>query len=41
MTGGDAVVSEHLGDVFLLRGDKRGALDYYEEAVGLELREDE
>jgi Flp pilus assembly protein TadD len=41
MTGGDAVVSEHLGDALLLRGDKQGALDYYKEAVGLELREDE
>ena len=41
LTGGDSVVSEHLGDVFLLRGDKSGALDYYEEAVELELREEE
>lgn len=41
LTGGDSVVSEHLGDVLLLRGDKRGALDYYEEAVELEVREDE
>jgi len=41
LTGGDAVVSEHLGDVLLLRGDKKGALDYYEEAVGLEVREEE
>lgn len=40
-TGGDSVVSEHLGDVLLLRGDKRGALGYYEEAVNLEVREDE
>ncbi|MAG33481.1 MAG: hypothetical protein CL908_21600 [Deltaproteobacteria bacterium] len=39
LTGGDAVVSEHLGDVMLLRGDMQGALDYYEEAVGLEVRE--
>jgi tetratricopeptide (TPR) repeat protein len=41
LTGGDSVVSEHLGDVLLLRGDKEGALKRYEEAVGLDLREDE
>jgi tetratricopeptide (TPR) repeat protein len=41
LTGGDPVVSEHLGDVLLLKGDRRGALDYYEQAVGLEMREDE
>ena len=39
LTGGDSVVSEHLGDVLLLRGDKQGALERYEEAVGLEVRE--
>jgi len=41
LTGGDSVVSEHLGDVLLLRGDRQGALEYYEEAVGMEVREDE
>lgn len=41
LTGGDSVVSEHLGDVLLLRGDKKGALERYEEAVALELREAE
>jgi len=41
LTGGDSVVSEHLGDVLLLRGDKEGALERYEEAVGLEIRESE
>lgn len=41
LTGGDSVVSEHLGDVFLLRGDKRGALDHFDNAVNLELRESE
>jgi tetratricopeptide (TPR) repeat protein len=41
LTGGDSVVSEHLGDVLLLRGDKQGALERYEEAVGLEVRESE
>ena len=40
LTGGDSVVSEHLGDVLLLRGDKR-ALGFYEEAVTLDVREDE
>jgi predicted negative regulator of RcsB-dependent stress response len=41
LTGGDSVVSEHLGDVLSLRGDKEGALRRYEEAVGLEVRESE
>lgn len=41
LTGGDPVVSEHLGDVHLLRGEKTRALDYYEEAVKLEMREEE
>ena len=41
LTGGDPVVSEHLGDVLFLRGDKQGALERYEEAVDLELRESE
>jgi len=41
MTGGDPVVSEHLGDVHLLRGEKSRALDYYEEAVSLEIRQSE
>ncbi len=41
LTGGDSVVSEHMGDVLLLRGDKEGALEHYEEAVDLELREAE
>jgi len=41
LTGGDPVVSEHLGDVLLLRGDKEGALERYEEAVELEIRESE
>jgi tetratricopeptide (TPR) repeat protein len=41
LTGGDPVVSEHLGDVLLLRGDKQGALEHYQEAVDLELRESE
>ncbi len=32
LTGGDPVISEHLGDVHLLEGDRRGALERYEEA---------
>ncbi|MDJ0789487.1 MAG: tetratricopeptide repeat protein [Myxococcota bacterium] len=38
LTGGDPVISEHLGDVFLLRGDAEGALRMFEEAVALEHR---
>jgi tetratricopeptide (TPR) repeat protein len=41
LTGGDSVVSEHLGDVLLLRGDKQGALERFDEAVSLGLRESE
>ena len=41
LTGGDPVVSEHLGDVHLLRGEKDRALDYYEEAARQEIRESE
>ena len=41
LTGGDSVVSEHLGDVLLLRGDREGALGYYEEAAGQGVREAE
>ena len=41
LTGGDSVVSEHLGDVLLLRGEKAGALDYYEEAADQGVRESE
>ncbi len=41
LTGGDSVVSEHLGDVLLLRGDREGALDYYEEAADQGVREAE
>lgn len=41
LTGGDPVVSEHLGDVHLLRGEKERALDYYEEAARQEIRESE
>ncbi len=41
LTGGDPVVSEHLGDVYYLLEDKPRALEYYEEAVGLEYRPEE
>ncbi len=41
LTGGDPVVSEHLGDTWLLLDDKRRALDHFEEAVRLDPREGE
>jgi tetratricopeptide (TPR) repeat protein len=41
LTGGDPVVSEHLGDIHLLRGDKQRALENFEEAVELEPRSSE
>jgi predicted negative regulator of RcsB-dependent stress response len=33
LTGGDPVISEHLGDTYLLRGERRRALDMFEEAL--------
>lgn len=41
LTGGDPVVSEHLGDVYLLLEERERALEFYEEAVGLEVRPEE
>lgn len=41
LTGGDPVISEHLGDAYLLLPDKRRALERYREAVRLEPREGE
>jgi hypothetical protein len=41
LTGGDPVVSEHLGDTYLLLDQKRQALDHFEEAIRLEPRESE
>lgn len=41
LTGGDPVISEHLGDVHLALGEKGRALEYYEEAVRLEPRPEE
>jgi tetratricopeptide (TPR) repeat protein len=41
LTGGDPVISEHLGDTYLLRGERRRALDMFEEALQLGPRDDE
>jgi tetratricopeptide (TPR) repeat protein len=41
LTGGDPVVSEHLGDVHLLMSDKLRALEFYKEAVSFEHRQAE
>jgi len=41
LTGGDPVVSEHLGDVFLLLDQKERALHHYEEALRQDPRNDE
>jgi len=41
LTGGDPVVSEHLGDVYFLLDDKERAHYFYDEAVRLEYRVDE
>jgi len=38
LTGGDPVISEHLGDVFLLLDDKQRALESYREAIEQEPR---
>jgi tetratricopeptide (TPR) repeat protein len=38
LTGGDPVVSEHIGDTYLLLDDKANALDRFEEALRLEPR---
>jgi tetratricopeptide (TPR) repeat protein len=38
LTGGDPVVSEHLGDTYLLLDEKQRALDKFEEALRLEPR---
>ena len=39
--GGDPVISEHLGDVYLLMDDKSRALEHYEEALHLKHRPEE
>lgn len=41
LTGGDPVVSEHLGDVYRSLDQKQRAYEYYQEAVDMEHREDE
>ena len=41
LTGGDPVISEHLGDAYLLMDDKQRALEKFEEAVAQEPREGE
>jgi len=41
LTGGDPVVSEHIGDAYLLLDQKERALQAYQEAVELEPREGE
>jgi tetratricopeptide (TPR) repeat protein len=41
LTGGDPVVSEHLGDVHMLMDQKERALKFYEEALSLEPRTEE
>jgi len=41
LTGGDPVIFEHLGDVFLLLDDKRRALESYRDALEQQPREEE
>lgn len=41
LTGGDPVISEHLGDTYLLLDQKRRAFEKFEEAIRLEPREGE
>jgi tetratricopeptide (TPR) repeat protein len=41
LTGGDPVISEHLGDTYLLQGQRKLALDKFEEALQLGPRDAE
>ena len=41
LTGGDPVISEHLGDTYLLLDEKQRALEKFQEAIRLEPREGE
>jgi tetratricopeptide (TPR) repeat protein len=41
LSGGDPVISEHLGDVYRVLEQPERALEYYEEAIRLEPRESE
>jgi tetratricopeptide (TPR) repeat protein len=38
LSGGDPVISEHLGDAYRLRGDERRALEHYRDAIDAEPR---
>jgi tetratricopeptide (TPR) repeat protein len=41
LTGGDPVISEHMGDTYLLQGERKRALDMFEEALQLGPRDAE
>ncbi len=41
LTGGDPVISEHIGDTYLLLDKKQLALEHFEEAISLEPRQGE
>ncbi len=41
LTGGDPVISEHLGDVHMALDDRTRAFEFYQEAVRLEHRQEE
>ena len=41
LTGGDPVISEHLGDVYMALDQRKRAYEFYQEAVRLDHREDE
>jgi tetratricopeptide (TPR) repeat protein len=41
LTGGDPVISEHLGDAYLLRSERQRALHHYEDAVSSDPRQGE
>ncbi len=41
LSGGDPVISEHLGDAHLLRGDRKRALRHYQDALAQDPREKE
>ncbi len=41
LTGGDPVIAEHMGDVYLLLEEKSRALEHYEDAIDREPREEE
>jgi tetratricopeptide (TPR) repeat protein len=41
LTGGDPVIAEHMGDVYLLLDEKSRALQHYEDAIDREPRDEE